>query len=510
LFALASLVLALSLGMSLNFGVEASVNQLKVSVVSGFPGQICGSVYAANGTLFAGDSNYRLYRSDDDGATFRQIYQFPAQPNANSPIAGYVMMIFIDSRNYIFVSIPSTNRLYRSVDFGASFTQVLSNGATLNDGFYIAMTEDSNGALYAATYGFSLQNPPLQKSTDGGATWSAIRRFSTVHLHNVKFNPQNGYLYVVTGEWTKGSSNQECERIFRSKDLGATWSTAVNRPSEVQAQGSTVYYPMLFSGNWVYLGSDQAHQHNWIDRFYDDGQSGSYALQRVYSFPQDGYFPVYSGAWLGSTLLFSSTPEFYSGTSRIVGSDDGVNWQIIRSTAASQSQHHTGVLTANPKGAAFFSDGPGLNYVITQQTTPVPPTPTPTATPTSAPTPTVSPTPAPTPTVTPTPTPTPSASPTETPDPTPEPTIYSPAIINQPIPTQSAQRAIHSTPTPTPTKSPSPTPTPTTVPTPEPTNQTQYIVPELSVQPLQLTLAAALSLAAAVAILAIKKRKNRR
>jgi len=215
---------------------------------------MCGSVFAVNGTLFAGGGNYRLYRSDDGGVTFRQIYQFSAQPNATSPIAGYVMTIFIDSRNYIFVSIPATNRLYRSIDFGATFTKVLVNAAALNDGFYIAMIEDSTGALYAATYAFSLQNPPLQKSTDGGATWSAVRRFSAVHLHNVKFNPQNGYLYVVTGEWTRGYNNQESERVFRSKDFGATWSTVVNRPLEVKAQGSTVYYPMLFNGNYVYLG----------------------------------------------------------------------------------------------------------------------------------------------------------------------------------------------------------------------------------------------------------------
>lgn len=500
---MASLVLALSLCLSLNFRVEASVSQLKTSAVSGFPGQICGSVFAVNGTLFVGGSNYRLYRSDDGGVTFRQIYHFSAQPNASSPIAGYVMTIFIDSRNYIFVSIPATNTLYRSINFGATFTQVLVNAAALNDGFYIAMTEDSTGALYAATYAFSLQNPPLQKSTDGGTTWSEIRRFSAVHLHNVKFNPQNGYLYVVTGEWTRGYNNQESERVFRSKDFGATWSTVVNRPLEVQAQGSTVYYPMLFNGNYVYLGSDQAHQYNWIDRFYDDGQNVSYALQRVYSFPQDGYFPVYSAAWLGKTLLFSSTPEFYPGTSRIVGSDDGVTWQVIRSTAASQLQHHTGVLTANPKGAAFFSDRQGLNYMITQQTAPESPTPTSTLTPTVTPTPT----PAPTASATPTPTPAATSTPTETPFPTPEPTFYSPAIIN-PIPTQSAQRAIHSTPTPTPTKTLSPTPTATASPTPEPTNSTQYMLPKLSIQPLQLTLAATLSIAVAVTILALKKRKT--
>jgi hypothetical protein len=490
---LAGLVLALSVCLSLDFGVEAAVGQLKVTAVSGFPGQMCASVFAANGTLFAGDNNYKLYRSDDGGATFRQIYLFPSQPSPVSDIKGYVLMIFIDSRGYVFVSIPGTNRLYRSVDFGASFVEVLATGGSRNDGFYIAMTEDSQGSLYAATYGYSTypQSPPLQKSSDGGATWTAIRRFSAVHLHNVKFNPANGYLYVVTGEWTNGYNNQECERIFRSKDFGANWSIVVNRPQEIQAQGNTVYNPMLFSGNWVYIGSDQAYKYNWIDRFQDDGSGGNFTPQRVYNFPQDGYFPVYSAAWFGPTLLFSSTAEFYSGTSRIVASDDGVNWQIIKSTSVTQAQHHTGVLTANPKAAAFYSDGSGLTYSITQQTPP--PTLAPTATPT------------PTPTATPTP------APTETP--TPEPTYYSPPIIEQPNPTQSTtQYATYATPAPTKTPNPTPTPTATTTPTltPTPTKTTHDSAPELPSQAILLTIAVALSIATAVAVIARKKIKTGR
>lgn len=469
--------MALSLCFSLHLS-EAAVGQLTVSSISGFPGQMCGSIFAANGTLFAGDSNYKLYRSDDNGASFRQIYQFQAQTSPRSAIAGYVLMIYIDSRGYIFISIPGTNRLYRSIDFGANFTQVLATGGAQNDSFYIAMTEDSQGGLYAATYGYSTypQNPPLMKSSDGGANWTAIRRFSTVHLHNVKFNPSNGYLYVVTGEWTNGFNNQESERIFRSKDFGANWSIAINRPQEALSQGSTVYNPMLFNGSWVYIGSDQAYQYNWIDRFLDDGSNGSFTPQRMYNFTQDGYFPVYSAAWLGSTMLFSTTPEFYNGTSRIVASDEGVNWQIIKSTAVSTVQHHTGVLTANPKVTAFYSDGSGLTYLIAQQ---IPP-----------------PTPAPTPTPTPIPTDTP----------TPEPTYYAPPVIDQPSPTQSTtQHASYATPSPT--KHPSPTPTATAKPTESPTNVTYGVAPELPSQTIALAITIAL-LIVTTAVLIPRKRKK--
>jgi len=72
------------------------------------------SYFASNGTLFAGDINYNLYRSDDNGFTFRLIYQFSTPQNPVTSIAGYVWTIFVDSRNNLFVSIPCSNRLYRS------------------------------------------------------------------------------------------------------------------------------------------------------------------------------------------------------------------------------------------------------------------------------------------------------------------------------------------------------------------------------------------------------------
>ena len=164
--------LTVAVALAMNFLAVTAVSLLQVTPKSGFPGQMCGSAYASNGTLFAGDNNYRLYRSDDNGATYYLVTQFPMQPNPASLIAGYVWMIFIDSRDCIFVSIPATNRLYRSTDFGVTFNEVLCTNASINEGFYIAMTEDYHGNLYAATYTNIRhpQNPPLLKSSDGGAT----------------------------------------------------------------------------------------------------------------------------------------------------------------------------------------------------------------------------------------------------------------------------------------------------------------------------------------------------
>jgi len=370
-------------------GAGASIAQLQINNVPSFSGQLCCSYFAPDGTLFAGDNDFNLYRSDDNGGSFRLIYHFPSQPNPASSVNGYVWDIFVDSHSTVFVSIPGTNRLYRSSNFGSSFSEVLNTGGSQNDGFYIALTEDSSGNLYAATYCNSVypNNPAVLKSSNGGVTWSVLQTFACVHLHTVKYNPADGYLYVATGEWGLGYNNGDCERIFRSKDLGQTWTAVIQRPVDMAAEGDTVYLSMMFDGRWVYLGTDQAFKPNWIDRFYDDGSDSASTLQTVYSFPSDCNFPVVSAVWLDDVMLFSSTAEFSDGTARVVASEDGVNWQIIKSHSTSASLHHTNILTSNPQGIVFGSNGPGETFSISENTPPTPtatvtPTPTPTSTPT--------------------------------------------------------------------------------------------------------------------------------
>ncbi|MGD6809815.1 MAG: WD40/YVTN/BNR-like repeat-containing protein [Candidatus Bathyarchaeia archaeon] len=372
--------------MIFNLPAGASISDdLQITSIPSFSGQMFSSYFAPNGTLFAGDIDYNLYRSDDYGVTFRIVYQFPKPENPITMVTGYVWTIFVDSQNRLFVSIPCTNRLYCSTNYGASFTTVLNTNGTQNDGFYIAVTEDNQGNLYTATYCNSIypNMPALLKSTNGGTSWMVIEQASAIHYHNIKFNSANGYLYASTGEWTPGYNNADRERIYRSKDLGQTWTVVVERTTQGEEYGNTIYLPMLFDGNWVYLGTDQAYQPNWIDRFYDTGANTLFKPLTVYSFPSDSNCPVISAVWLSGTMIFSSTTEFNDGTTRVVASRDGVNWEIIKEDYVTQSLHHTNMLTYNPKGIVFGSNGPDKTFAITEKT--VQPTPTPSTQPTPTP-----------------------------------------------------------------------------------------------------------------------------
>jgi hypothetical protein len=463
-------ILLMVLACFVSVGMASTFNSDQLS----FAPQIVCSAFSGNGTLFAGDNNYTFYRSDDNGTSFNLAYKFPAQTNSTSGFAGYTMMLFVDSNNHIFVSIPTTNRLYRSVDFGSTFTEVLKTNSTINDGFYVAMTEDQSGNLYTSTYSNNDSNyPQTFKSTDGGATWKTIITCQVVHMHNVKVNPNNGYLYVICGEYGDNiHGNVDAERVFRSKDGGATWKILIER----NTTSPKIYATMQFDGNYVYLGSDMAFTTNFIDRFYDDGVIGMYlngtgtlaAVQRVYTSPaSDGALPFISAIRFNQSLVFSSTVEFTVGTARIISSADGLTWSTIKAVNYTSVQHHCNMLTSNPNDVLVGSDGVNANYRIANIPDPV---------------------------VTSTPTPSYSPSPT--------PTITSISIIPSATPKPST------TPNPTATPSTEPSATPTATPTsPAPTAQTQSIF--------NFDVSAAIIIVAVVIIIAgsitvIRKSRNRK
>ncbi len=421
-----------------------------------------------NGVLWAGDKNFSIWKSVDNGATFQFVYHIPGILDQANPYSGLVWNVFVDSRGYIFVSAGGTNALYRSTNGGANFNQVLYSNGSHSESFYISMTEDNSGSLYTATYTSGYALPQLLKSANGGANWTRIGNFSTLHFHSIKFNPYNGYLYAVTGENSPITNFNDSEKIFRSKDNGETWSLIVDRNDAL----GTVYLAMAFVGSYVYVGQDYPGRTCQIHRFIDDGSSRLFVPQVVYTPLSDGCMPFMSGALFNNTLLFANCAESQNGVSRVVASADGLNWNVLAYANVAASDNRWNMLTVHPRSGVIFATlKNGYSYQIKDAPPAPPPSPTPTVTPTPAPTPIPTPAPTPEPTATPTPTPAPTAAPTE-----------NPPITNTPNPTtQTTTSAISNKPDPT--RTPKPTATPTSTPPPatvKPTpiqNQTESHLP---------------------------------
>ncbi|MCW4030373.1 MAG: hypothetical protein NWE92_12095 [Candidatus Bathyarchaeota archaeon] len=415
-----------------------------------------GNDMDANGVLWAGDKNFNLWKSLDGGASFQFVYKLPGTYDASNAYSGLVWNVFVDSRGYIFASAGSTNGLFRSTNGGGLFSQVLNTNGSRYESFYIAMTEDDRGNLYTITYTGGYATPLVLKSTNGGVSWTKIGSFSVLHFHNIKFNPANGYLYLVTGERNPLANYPDSEKIFRSKDYGATWSLIVDRND---AYG-TVYLPITFVGSYVYVGQDYPNKICQIHRFYDNG-AGPFTPQLVYSPPSDGCMPFISGTLFNGVLVFANCAEAQNGISRVVGSMDGVNWYLLYSVSVSLADVRWNFFTAHPRYAIFATIKAGIPYMIRDlppgTPTPAPaPSPTPTPIPTPIPTATPAPTSTPLPIVVPTPEPI-DRPPTNTPSPTPYEQTIPLTISNPAAVTTTSPPKPTATPTPTPIE---PTPTP--------------------------------------------------
>ncbi len=311
----------------------------------------------SKGVLWAGDKNFGVWKSTDNGGSFQLVYKMPGTLEAGNIYGGLVWTVFVDSRDNIFVSAGGTGGLFRSTDGGASFAQVLKTNGTTNESFYISMTEDDVGSLYAVTYTSGKAVPYLLKSVDGGANWVRVGNFGVFHFHAIKFNPANHYLYVIIGE----GSTPDAARILRSKDGGASWSLVVKRNDNV----GTVYLALAFNGNYVYIGQDFPNRLCTIQRFYDDGSNNQFDTQTVYSPPSDGYMPFISATNIGDSLVFANCAENLNGISRVVSSIDGVNWNVIKNQTVTSVDNRWNFLTVHPRSDFVFGTiKPGDAYRI--------------------------------------------------------------------------------------------------------------------------------------------------
>lgn len=182
--------------------------------------------------------------------------------------------------------------------------------------------------------------------------WQRIGAWEARHIHTVRVNPYNNYLYVVLGEPNAASPNvADAGKIMR-RDLNNwrttgwvcvtdTWKThacQVPNGPDLGLYFSTLEF--IPYSNWVVLGEDTDWCKGRIFSFYDDGRDGSNPSKQLpfdpiyrYTAPNLGEF------WLGAVrmgdklyfasmfLIFSAEPE----STQCVSTKDGITWMLEES-----------------------------------------------------------------------------------------------------------------------------------------------------------------------------------
>ncbi|HLF15656.1 MAG TPA: T9SS type A sorting domain-containing protein, partial [Bacteroidota bacterium] len=190
---------------------------------SGFPYYI-NDIYIRpdNSLLLFAATNSGLYRSTNAGTSWLYVTKTTGTRRATQIAADE----FNPGTFYVAYGNFSTDGIYKTTDGGASFAK-LAGGFPTN-GFYrisMAISKGDPSVLYAvltdsATYG----THSVQKTTDGGATWTAVTTPSGGLLGGTHLGNQGWYNNVAAVHPTDfnrvyvGGIN-----TFRSTDGGSSW-----------------------------------------------------------------------------------------------------------------------------------------------------------------------------------------------------------------------------------------------------------------------------------------------
>jgi photosystem II stability/assembly factor-like uncharacterized protein len=164
--------------------------------------------------LWAGTDSLGLFRSPNGGRVWRRA----PIPELDGELRDIAMDPTSPGTVYVLASSQTTPgfRLFKTADSGATWSRLFPPPFSSPVGVKV---DPRTGAVWLFGYG-------LERSTDGGATWTAASGIEGANLiQDVTFDPSSPQTLYASGLWSSGSRFQPNEaRLYRSVDGGATWS----------------------------------------------------------------------------------------------------------------------------------------------------------------------------------------------------------------------------------------------------------------------------------------------
>ncbi len=219
----------------------------------------------SNGNLFgsgATDGKATLYRSTDGGSSYPNKYQ----PSTYTGTNFYGMIVDPANSSYMYLfgfakaSDGVVRNWLRSIDAGvtwdATLPQIVSATTTVQD---IAIdptgAAGSSQALFAA-----IQNGGIQKSTNGGLSWSQVFFSPTIDVKSIALNsslPSVVYAATSTGIWKSPSSGVSGSWMnikggaFKKVIMNPSFPNSTNYVWAIANDGSKAYYTADGGSSWI-------------------------------------------------------------------------------------------------------------------------------------------------------------------------------------------------------------------------------------------------------------------
>lgn len=352
--------------------------------------------------------NGAILRSTDQGNTFQRT-MLPFKNGGNMPARSMGERLAIDPNNdaIVYFGTRSGHGLWRSTDFGATWSQVTSFTAV---GDYVEKAGDNylgdpDGIVWEAfdpatgTAGKATQTiyvgvatktgPSIWRSTDGGTTWAAVPGQPTGFLPQHGVLASNGQLYVsfdnqagpfdgtsgdvwklttATGAWTRISPVPSTDTNNDYFGYGGLTVDA-QHPNTIMVSALNSWWPdtMIWrssdgGGTWTRIWDFTSYP-NRSFRYAQDISAAPWLDFGVPSSQAVAPVPSPKLGWMVSGLAidpFNSDHLLYGTGATIYGTNDLTNWdrgtQIHISVAAAGLEEMAALdLVSPPSGAPLIS-----------------------------------------------------------------------------------------------------------------------------------------------------------
>jgi photosystem II stability/assembly factor-like uncharacterized protein len=244
-----------------------------------------------------------LYKSSDGGTTWYSIStsNFP-------PSTGSVTRITFETNSTAFFSVANSsqqNGIYKTTDGGNSFPLANSGLQSTDVGYVAALSvaPQSSGTVFAGTNPGSIGTPHIYRTTNDGASWSAV--YTNINVRDLKVDPLSSPSSLVIYAATPNG-------ILKSTDGGGTWNFKNNTLGDLDVQSINVD-PTI--ANMVYAGTATKFYYSsdggttWQDAGIDMVTAGGISIYND---------DIYTVNGVNNCLLLSKFPSG-SSTWQVVG-----------------------------------------------------------------------------------------------------------------------------------------------------------------------------------------------
>jgi hypothetical protein len=224
----------------------------------------------AHGRLFAtgtetassiGSGNNGIWGSDDDGATWRRLYDAGPclEGNSGCEQVGLVAhprvpgLIFVPTVRFLLVGPYGS--LFRSVDGGESWRTVPDAAQVASTVF--AVNAGNPAVYYAATPSFDGAYPgEMFRTEDGGSTWIGISLVDGLSASMLAIDP--------TDPLTAYAGASDSDGLFRTSDGGVTW-TSTDLPSPRGVTVDPTLPGVVFAWGLDHVWRSSDHGATWVE-----------------------------------------------------------------------------------------------------------------------------------------------------------------------------------------------------------------------------------------------------